>query len=80
MNPSDRKKQLRIKQERLMLYLKAEKAILSGQSYEIEGLKLTRPDLSEVRKMITKLEDEVKKLSGARGARVRQVVPMDYMF
>ena len=36
------KEQLHIAESRLALYYKAEKAILAGQSYEIEGLKLTR--------------------------------------
>jgi hypothetical protein len=71
------KKLLEIKRARLKMYLEAEKAILSSQSYEIEGLKLTRADLAEVRKAITKLEDEVAKFSGGRGVRFRRAVPVD---
>ena len=35
------KEQIHIAESRLALYYKAETAILSGQSYEMEGLKLT---------------------------------------
>jgi hypothetical protein len=68
---------LEIKKARLKLYLAAEMAILSGQSYEIEGLKLTRANLKDVQTMITKLESEVAALSGKRRARLKFIVPRD---
>jgi hypothetical protein len=68
---------LEIKKARLKLYLKAEIAILSGQSYEIEGLKLTRANLKDVQAMITRLEADVAKLSGKQQARLKFVVPKD---
>lgn len=68
---------LEVNKARLELYYKAEKAILTGQSYEIEGLKLTRANLADVQKMIAKLENEVAKLSAPRRARLRVVVPKD---
>jgi hypothetical protein len=68
---------LEVKKVRLKLYLKAEIAILSGQSYEIEGLKLTRANLKEVQDMITRLENDVAKLSGKRRARTKFIVPKD---
>jgi hypothetical protein len=68
---------LEIKKARLKLYLKAEIAILSGQSYEIEGLKLTRANLKDVQAMITQLESQVEKLSGKQRARVKFIVPRD---
>jgi hypothetical protein len=68
---------LEIKKARLKLYLAAEKAILSGQSYEIEGLKLTRANLKDVQTMVGKLEAEVSALSGGRRARMKFIVPRD---
>jgi hypothetical protein len=68
---------LEVKKARLRLYLAAEKAILSGQSYEIEGLKLTRANLKDVQTMVTKLEAAVEKLSGGGGARLKYIVPRD---
>lgn len=73
------KAKLEIKKNRLKLYLLAEKAILSGQSYEIEGLKLTRADLAAVQKWIAKLENEIAVLSGSRGSRVKLVIPRDHL-
>jgi hypothetical protein len=68
---------LEIKKARLKLYLAAEKAVLSGQSYEIEGLKLTRANLKDVQTMIAQLESAVEKLSGNRPARIKFIVPKD---
>jgi len=68
---------LEIKKARLKLYLAAEKAILGGQSYEIEGLKLTRANLKEVQEMISRLENQIEKLFRARKSRIKFVVPKD---
>ena len=68
---------LEVKKARLKLYLAAEKAILSGQSYEIAGLKLTRANLKDVQTMITRLEGEVENLSRKQRARMKFVVPKD---
>ena len=40
---------------RLRMYLDAEKAVLSGQSYQIGNRQLTRANLSEIRKAIDDL-------------------------
>ena len=56
------KEQLKISEARLTLYYKAEKAILSGQSYEVEGLKLTRANLKDVQNMIASLETKISAL------------------
>ena len=53
---------IELTQSRLALYLKAEKAILAGQSYEAEGLKLTRANLADVQSMISKLEVKLANL------------------
>ena len=66
---------LAVAKARLTLYYKAEKAILSGQSYEIEGLKLTRADLGKVQSMIANLENKVERLSSSEGSRRRIVIP-----
>jgi hypothetical protein len=67
-----------VKKARLKLYLASEKAILSGQSYEIEGLKLTRANLKDVQNMIVQLENQAEKLDAKqRRARLKFVVPKD---
>ncbi len=55
--------QIQIAESRLALYYKAEKAILSGQSYEIEGLKLTRANLKDVQSVIASLENKISALN-----------------
>ncbi|MBQ9528272.1 MAG: hypothetical protein IJR68_11725 [Fretibacterium sp.] len=68
---------LAVSKARLALYYKAEKAILNGQSYEIEGLKLTRADLGKVQDMIATLENKVERLSAKPRPRRRVIVPVD---
>jgi len=63
--------------ERLEMYRRAEAAILSSQSYEMEGLKLTRANLADVQKQISRLEGEIARLSSVRG-RLRVIVPKDW--
>ena len=65
------KEQLQIAESRLTLYYKAEKAILSGQSYEIEGLKLTRANLKDVQSMISALESKISALKAKLRGRAR---------
>ena len=57
------KEKLELAQNRLALYLKAEKAILSGQSYEMGDVKLTRADLKAVQSMIKTLNAEIDTLN-----------------
>lgn len=69
-----------ILEARLMLYLKAEKAILAGQSYTVEGLSLTRADLGKVQEMISGLESEIIRLEDRLSkkqirTRIRYVIP-----
>ncbi len=56
------KEQLKIAEDRLASYYDAEQAILSGQSYEMEGLKLTRANLKDVQNMIASLEKKISAL------------------
>ena len=63
--------QIQIVQARLTLYYKAEKAILSGQSYEVEGLKLTRANLKDVQNMIAALENKISALKSKQRGRAK---------
>ena len=74
---STNSEKLAVAKARLTLYYRAEKAILSGQSYEIEGLKLTRADLGKVQDMIADLENKVDRLSAKPRPRRRVLVPVD---
>lgn len=61
----------------LALYLAAEAAVLSGQSYEIAGRRLTRANLEEVRAGVETWNQRVVNLATAaqgRG-RARTIVP-----
>ena len=77
MTSSEIKEQIATAQARLTQYYKAEKAILTGQSYEIEGLKLTRANLKDVQSMIATLEGKIASLKARlKGhARYRVVRP-----
>lgn len=68
---------------RLEWYVKAEEAILTGQSYTIGNRTLTRANLAEVRKMIDDLVARGAKLPGmdtdnGRGNRSKRVVFRDW--
>ena len=65
------KEQIHIAESRLALYYKAEKAILNGQSYEIEGLKLTRANLKDVQGMINTLESKISALNAKLRGRAK---------
>ena len=56
------KDKLFLLESRLTLYLEAEQRILLSQSYEVEGLKLTRANLKDVQTMITKLQNDISAL------------------
>ena len=63
--------QIKIAESRLTLYYKAEKAILSGQSYEVEGLKLTRTNLRDVQNIIAALENKISALKSRQRGRAK---------
>ena len=71
MNSNEVKERIYVAEGRLSLYYKAEKAILSGQSYEVEGLKLTRANLKDVQSMITELEKKISALNTQLKGRAR---------
>nr|WP_304098013.1 DUF6148 family protein [Mitsuokella multacida] len=68
-----------IQNKRLKMYLEAEKAILSGQSYTIGTHSLTRANLSEVRAAIDELLAAGATIEGETSSRrmARRVVFID---
>lgn len=64
--------------ENLRMWLDAEKAVASAQSYKIGGRNLTRANLSDITDRIKYWRNEIEKLeSGRTGARVMRAVPRD---
>ncbi|MBR1728517.1 MAG: hypothetical protein IJ728_03225 [Selenomonadaceae bacterium] len=69
---------MEISKNRLDLYLRAEEAILNGaQSYTIGNRSLTRANLSEIRKMIDDLQEEIESLEGKPKGYTRRIVLID---
>ena len=65
------KEKLKLANDRLLLYLQAEQAILSGQSYEIGDRKLTRANLKDVVDTINSLKKEIAALEAKLNCRTR---------
>lgn len=65
--------------EHLRIWLDAEKAVATGQSYKIGTRSLTRASLKDIRDSIKFWRNEIDRLeSGAgKGARVLRAVPRD---
>ncbi len=63
MNKTVIRERIKVAQSRLELYIDAEQAILSGQSYTVEGLQLTRANLAQVQSMIKTLMNEIEALT-----------------
>lgn len=57
----------------LALYLAAEEKVLSGQSYEIAGRKLTRADLAAIQQGISTWNSRVQQLSRTASGRGRHI-------
>lgn len=65
--------------EMYQLWIDAEKAVTTGQSYKIGTRSLTRANLSEIAERVKFWRNEVDKLeSGRRGIKVIRAVPMDF--
>lgn len=65
--------------ENLKLWLEAEKAVATGQSYKIGGRSLTRASLNDIVSRIKFWRAEIDRLeNGQKGARVLRAVPRDY--
>ena len=58
---------------RLSMYLEAEQKILNAQEYQIADRSLKRASLSEIRKAIADLQDEIALLENGAG-RIKAVV------
>lgn len=65
-----------VQNERLKMYLEAERVVLTGQSYTIGNRSLTRANLSEIRKAIDDLLAGGATLDGetVTGSRSKRVV------
>lgn len=64
--------------ENLKMWLEAEKAVATGQSYKIGTRSLTRANLSDIAARIKYWRNELEQLeSGTRGMRVMRAVPRD---
>ncbi len=67
--------------ERLAIWLKAEEAIASGQSYSIDNRRLDRANLAQVREQIKFWQNELAKAGLAANGRSRRrtirIVPRD---
>lgn len=81
MNSDFAEERLELVRARLRRYREAENAVLSSQSYSVEGLRLTRADLGKIQAMIGELEREEMKLMREFGnnkrSRIRYVIPRD---
>lgn len=65
--------------ENLRMWLEAERAVATGQSYKIGSRSLTRANLSDITERIRFWRNELEKLENGRtGARVFRAVPRDY--
>lgn len=75
------KERIEITRARLNRYREAEDAILSAQSYTLDGMSLTRAELPHVQKMINELENELTRLMlqvrKTSRSRMRMVIPSD---
>jgi hypothetical protein len=57
-------------------YIKAEKAVLKSQSYNIGGQSLTRANLTEIRKGRDYWQGVIDSLTGGRQI-IRRIIPVD---
>lgn len=62
---------------KLEMWLAAEDAVATGQSYSIGGRSLTRVNISEIRNQIKYWQKELKIAQGRGSRRVTRVVPRD---
>lgn len=71
-----------VAEEHLKIWLEAEKAIATGQSYQIGGRQLTRASLYNVKEQIKYWEDKLRAIerSASRKSRrrVAGIIPRDY--
>ena len=58
-------------------WIQAEKAVMTGQEYQIGTRRLRRADLREIRESIKYWKNELTKLEGPSRILVRQIIPRD---
>lgn len=63
--------------ERIKMWLNAEAAVATGQSYQIGSRRLDRANLFQIREQIKFWKKELLIAQGRRGRRVTRVVPRD---
>lgn len=63
-------------QAKLDMWLEAEEALSTSQSYSFGGRQLTRANLSDIEAAIDKWDARVKKLSRDSGPRIRGGTPI----
>lgn len=59
---------------KLQMWMDAEDAVAMGKSYTMDGLSITRQDMTTIRAQITYWQDAVARLSGVKGGLFKQVV------
>lgn len=63
----------------LQMWLEAERAVSTGQSYKVGTRSLSRVNLSDIAERIKYWRNEIDRLeSGRTGARVMRAVPRDF--
>lgn len=60
----------------LDLWVSASEAVAKGKSYEMDGNKLTRADVSEILRMIGFWEARVARLDSNGRIKVRRIIPL----
>lgn len=68
---------LALAKEMIALYIAAEKAVLTGRTYTIDGQSLGREDLDKIRKGREYWEEELNKLNGITGRKAWRVSFID---
>ena len=64
--------------ENLKMWLDAEKAVATGQSYKIGTRSLNRASLSDITERIRFWRSEIERLeAGKQGAKVMRAIPLD---
>jgi hypothetical protein len=65
----------KLAREMVLLYIEAEKAVLTSQSYQIAGQSLTRANLEQIRKGRQEWQETLNDLTGGGQRRFRSVIP-----
>lgn len=77
MSAGNRKEQITNAREMVALYVKAERAVLTGQAYSIGGQSLTRADLDKIRKGRQEWQNILDGLLGIGARKFRRITVWD---